>query len=45
MGNEELFLVMDDTIDVGKEALPFKDEQEKETYDELLAKYRKEFCI
>ena len=45
MEDEELFLVMDDTIDVGKEASPFKDEQEKETYDNLLAKYKKEFGL
>ena len=45
MGKEELFLVMDDTIDVGKEPLPFKDEQEKESYDALLLKYKKEFGI
>ena len=45
MGNNELFMVMDDTADVGKEPLPFKDEQEKETYDEMLAKYKKEFSI
>lgn len=45
MGNKELFMVMDDTEDVGKEPLPFKDEQEKEAYDEMLAKYKKEFGI
>ena len=45
MEKEELFLVMDDTIDVGKEPLPFKDEEEKKFHDDMLAKYKKEFGI
>ena len=43
--DKELYLVMDDTADIGKEPLQFKSEQDKKFYDELLEKYKKEFGI
>lgn len=45
MAQEELFMVLDDTANSGKEPLPFKDEQEKRDYDRMLAKYKKMFNI
>ena len=41
----ELYLVMDDTSDIGKDPLPFKSEQDKKFYEDLLNKYKKEFGI
>lgn len=39
------YMVLDDTVDIGKEPLPFESEEEKKLHDELLAKYKKEFNI
>lgn len=43
--DKEMYLVMDDTVDIGKEPSRFKSEQEKKIYDELMEKYKKEFNI
>lgn len=43
--DEKLYLVMDDTADIGKEPLQIKSEHDKKIHDELLEKYKKEFGI
>ena len=39
MAEEKLFMVMDDTVDIGKEPYKCKDEQERKALDDLIERF------
>lgn len=43
MKEKELFVVLDDTTDIGKAPEPITDEHEQKIHDELLAKYKNKY--
>jgi hypothetical protein len=45
MAKEKLVMVMDDTVNIGKEPYQFRDEQEKKDFDAMLDRYRKEYNL
>lgn len=42
---KKYYMVLDDTVDIGKEITEIKDEDEKAFHDELMARIRKEYNI
>lgn len=41
--NKKVFMVLDDTVDIGKESTAIKDENEQKAHDELIEKYKNKY--
>ena len=41
--NEGIFMELDDTVDIGKEPVIAKNENEQKFHDELIAKYKNKY--
>ena len=45
MAAEKLFMVMDDTVNIGAEPYQCKTEQEQKEYDAMIAEIKKEYNL